>query len=285
VFLKFPPVAGDTPLEARERAWAMGQDMEKRINADNTFVTPNYLELEKAYAPFYMLSKKRYAGVKYEGGNNINGKQDFTGIELVRRDNCKLLKRTQEMFFEQLLLNSSPIGAAKSLLKNIKELMTGKIPLDMLIISKKLAKLNYAGNQVHAHLNDRIRERMPALVYKVGSRIPYVIIAGRGQLYERGEDVQYVKDNCLAIDYQYYLAKQIVGPMMRLLVPLFGQTNSNLFFERAQNGAIHQHFTSNKVDWIPPLLGDVEEEKKKKKRKAPIQKNSLSNYFSKKSKQ
>ena len=280
--MKYPSVPGETPLEARERAWAMGTDMENRINADGTFKSPNYLELEKQFAPFYLLSKKRYSGLKFEGGDNINGKQSFTGLEIVRRDNCKLLKQTQEQFFEQLLRNISPEGAAKSLLKNIKDLMSGKIGLDMLTISKKLAKANYAGNQIHASLNDRIRERTPALAYAVGERIPYVVIAGRGQLYDRGEDPTFVKENFLAIDRQYYLIKQIVGPMTRLLVPLFGRKNTQLFFERAQNGAIHSHFKSNKEDWIPPLLGDEVEEKKTKKRKAPPpQKNNLQNYFKK----
>jgi len=284
VFVLFPPVPGETPLEARERAWAMAGDMEERINKDGTFKSPNFLEREKAYSPFYLLSKKRYAGMKYVD-DMTKGKQDFTGLEIVRRDNCKLLKHTQEQFFEQLLQNISPNGAAKSLLNNIKELMTGKVPLDMLTISKKLAKAKYAGNQVHVSLNERIRERTPALAYSVGSRIPYVVIAGHGQLYERGEDVQFVKDNFLAIDYQYYLAKQLVQPMTRLLEPLFGRKHTKLFFERAQNGAIHSHFKSNKEDWIPPLLGDEVEEPKKKKRKKPPQKNNLTNYFSKKSKQ
>ena len=239
------------------------------------------MELEKQMAPFFLLSKKRYAGMLFAGGDNINGKQSFTGLEIVRRDNCKLLKQTQTEFFQEILQNISPEGAARSLLKNIKDLMTGKVPLEMLTISKKLAKAKYAGNQIHVSLNDRIRERTPALAYSVGSRVPYVVVAGPGPLYERGENPQFVKDNFLAIDRQYYFTKQIMGPMTRLLVPLFGHKNTKIFFERAQQGAIHIHFKSNKEDWIPPLLGEEEEKKVTKKRKAPPQKNNLQNYFKK----
>jgi len=238
------------------------------------------LELEKAYGPFFLLSKKRYAGMMFSGGDNVNGKQSFTGVEIVRRDNCTLLKQTQELFFEQLLRNISPEGAAKSLLNNIKDLMSGKVPLEMLTISKKLAKAKYVNPQIHVSLNDRIRERTPALAYTVGSRIPYVVTMGRGPLFDRGEDPQFVKENFLAVDRHYYFTKQIMGPMTRLLVPLFGHKNTKIFFERAQQGALHSHFKSNREDWIPPVLGD-EEEKKTKKRKASPQKNNLQNYFKK----
>ena len=69
--------------------------------------------------------------------------------------------------------------------------------------------------------------------------------------------------------------------MTRLLEPLFGRKNTQVFFERAQNGAIHTHFESDKQDWIPPLLGDKVEKPKTKKRKPPPQKNSMMNYFKK----
>ena len=211
------------------------------------------------------------------------GNPSYTGLEIVRRDNCKLLKQTQEQFFQELLVNIDAQGATRSLLKNIKELMTGKVPLEQLVISKNLAKAKYAGNQIHVSLNERIRQREPSQVYSVGSRIPFVVIAGHKPLYDRGEDPQFVKDNFLAIDRQYYFEKQIMGPMKRLLQPLFGNKNTNLFFERAQQGALHSHFKSNREDWMPPLLSE-EEEKVSKKRKAPQQSNTMMSYFSKKSK-
>lgn len=210
------------------------------------------------------------------------GKPSYSGLEIVRRDNCKLLKKTQTEFFEKLLVHIDPRGAVGKLLENIKDLMTGKVPMDLLVISKKLAKAKYANPQPHQKLNERIAEREPTLVYKVGARIPFCYVAGPAPLNERAEDPQFIKDNCLAIDRKYYLEKQIMKPMERLLVPLFGGKNTKLFFERAQQGAIHTHFKSNKADWIPPLLCDSEEEKPSKKRKEPpAQKNTMMSYFKK----
>jgi len=74
-----------------------------------------------------------------------------------------------------------------------------------------------------------------------------------------------------------------MGPMMRLMEPLFGHKNAQTFFERAQQGAIHSYYETNREDWIPPLLGENAEpdvKVKKKKRTFVPQNNSLNNYFS-----
>jgi DNA polymerase delta subunit 1 len=231
--------------------------------------------------PFLLQGKKRYAAVKFEGSMD-NGKVSYSGLEVVRRDNCPLLKQVQTDFFKHLLEEIDPEAAAASLLNHIKQLMSGKVSLENLTISKNLSKLKYAGNQIHVSLNNRIRERTPALAYKVGERVPYVVVTGQGQLYDRGEDPTFVQENCIPIDRDYYFKKQIMGPMMRLLVPLFGITNARLFFERARSGGIHDHFKSDREDWILPVLGDKTQanatHEKSKKRKVE-QKNTLDNFL------
>jgi len=223
--------------------------------------------------------RKRYCAMKYEFDME-KGKPSFSGLEIVRRDNCKLLKQVQTDFFDHLLKNIDPTGAAKSLLEHIQRLMSGKVSFEDLTISKNLAKLKYAGNQIHVSLNERILARTPAKVYKVGERIPYVVVTGPGQLYERGEDPEYAKKMRYPVDRAYYFEKQIKGPMTRLLAPLFGRANTELFFERARGGGIHDYYESNREDWIPPVLGDkLDTTEKKKKRKPEVQTNTLHSFF------
>ena len=106
------------------------------------------------------------------------------------------------------------------------------------------------------------------------------MIRGKGQLYERGEDPKYVKDNCIPVDRNWYYSKQIMQPMERLLIPLFGNVNTRLFFERAQQGGMHSFFKSDREDWIPPLLKDKNDASaKSKKRKAGSQTNTIGSYF------
>tara|TARA_B100000795_G_C22635206_1_gene374205 strand:+ start:89 stop:268 length:180 start_codon:yes stop_codon:yes gene_type:complete len=45
--LTFPPVEGETPLEARQRTLKLAQEMEEKINGDDgPFIKPNFLEYE-----------------------------------------------------------------------------------------------------------------------------------------------------------------------------------------------------------------------------------------------
>lgn len=232
--------------------------------------------------PFLLQGKKRYAAVKFEG-NMDKGKVSYSGLEVVRRDNCPLLKTIQTDFFKHLLEDIDPNGAATSLLNHIQNLMAGKVSFEDLTISKNLSKLKYAGNQIHVSLNERIRARTPALAYSVGSRIPYVVVTGRGELYERGEDPVYAKEHCYPIDKNYYFQKQIVGPMMRLMTPLFGFANAKLFFERSRGTGLHTHFSTSHSNWIPPILGDtdtaIREIKKKVKRDPDVQTSTLHSFF------
>lgn len=46
VFVKFPKVDGETPLESRQRTLRLAQEMEQKINFDGTFKAPNFLEYE-----------------------------------------------------------------------------------------------------------------------------------------------------------------------------------------------------------------------------------------------
>ena len=167
-------------------------------------------------------------------------------------------------------------------LEFIQKLVRRKIPLEDLVISKTFSKEHYVNPQVHVNLNDRIKKRDPTQAYALGQRIPFIITQGRGKLFERGESLQYIKDNCIPWDAEYYLDRQLKMPMTRLLVPLVGAVNGRLFFERARGDGLHNHFNSNKELWIPPVLENLEttvQEIKKKKRKAPVQKNTIDSFF------
>ena len=54
---------------------------------------PMYLEYEKTFMPFVLLSKKRYVGTLYEDDPN-KGYLKYMGLSLKRRDSCDYLKDT-----------------------------------------------------------------------------------------------------------------------------------------------------------------------------------------------
>ena len=69
----------------------------------------------------------------------------------------------------------------------------------------------------------------------IGTRIPFVIIAGKGLFVERAEDPDYVREHNVPIDVDYYIKKQILPPVERIL-GVFGVKISSLDFDSKQKG-------------------------------------------------
>ena len=69
----------------------------------------------------------------------------------------------------------------------------------------------------------------------IGTRIPFVITAGKGLFVDRAEDPDYVRDHKVSIDVDYYVKKQILPPVERIL-EVFGVKMSSLDFDAKQKG-------------------------------------------------
>ena len=259
VFVQYPAVDGETPLEARRRAHRISVEAQRAISgSDGIFQSPIVLEYEKVLEPFLLLGKKRYCARQFE-----TDMQDFTlsytGIELKRRDNAPVLGRTQREFLEALLLEQDFRSAMQTVQRNVRRLVTRDVPLEELIISKKLAKSGYKTAQIHSNLNERIRARSPAKAYHLGDRIPFVVVNnGAKAVTDRGEDPDYVREHQVPIDTQYYVVKQLRVPMSRLIVPLVGKRAFDKFFDMARGGAADRFFASSLQGYIPPLLTSSE---------------------------
>jgi DNA polymerase I len=65
------------------------------------------------------------------------------------------------------------------------------------------------------------------IVANVGDRIPFVILAGNAIFVERAEDPEYAKKKKLPLDVDYYINKQILPPVERILSD-FGVTREML---------------------------------------------------------
>jgi DNA polymerase I len=61
----------------------------------------------------------------------------------------------------------------------------------------------------------------------VGDRVPFVIVRGKELFVDRAEDPSYALENDLKIDTDYYIEKQILPPVLRLLSP-FGVSREQL---------------------------------------------------------
>ena len=228
--------------------------------------------------------------MKYEF-DITKGKVSYSGVEAKRRDNAIFLRDTQLQFFDKLLKGVDPHGALVSLHGRIRTLVLGQAQIDDLIISKKYAKNNYKSPQIHVNVNDEIKRRSPGDAYRLGERIPYLVIKRKGKkLFECGIDPRLYKSQPenYHIDIGYYYEKGLKKPMERLLIPLIGAQNAALFLQRARGGRMDAFAKTGAGAWIPPLLTDKMEEEVEEdvpeppKKKTKLKPTNIMSFFSKK---
>lgn len=166
------------------------------------------LELEGYYDRGFFVSKKRYA-VIYEGEITVKG------LELVRRDWAPVAKNTQHDVLEAILKDASPTKAKKVVKNVIKELNSGNVPMEDLVIHTKLTKKpeNYKQNAPHVLAAEKLR--LHGQKVTSGTIIRYVITKGNEPISKRAEPVEYIGDK--EYDPEYYIQNQVLPATLRIL--------------------------------------------------------------------
>lgn len=106
--------------------------------------------------------------------------------------------------------------------ETISELLQNKVDMSKLVITKALAKDDYANKQPHVELAARMRKRDPGSAPGLGDRVAYVMIKGAAgsKNFERSEDPIYVLEHNVPIDTKYYLDNQLAKPLGRIFEPI-----------------------------------------------------------------
>ncbi|WVQ62616.1 uncharacterized protein L199_000763 [Kwoniella botswanensis] len=193
------------------------------------FIRPIKLEFEKVYFPYLLISKKRYAGLYWTKPEKYD-KMDTKGIETVRRDNCRLVSTVIETCLFKMLIDRDVKGAEEYVKQTISDLLQNKVDMSQLVITKALAKADYAAKQAHVELAERMRKRDAGSAPSLGDRVAYVIIKGvkGAAAYEKSEDPLYVLEHNVPIDTRYYLENQLSKPLMRIFEPILGEKANSL---------------------------------------------------------
>jgi len=185
---------------------------------------PHDLEYEKTFFPFLILTKKRYVGNKYEEDPD-KYKQDYNGIVLKRRDNAPIVKKICGGIINCLINERNPEGARKYTIECLDRMIQGKYNIKYFITSKTLKmKSSYVDWTRIAHivLADRIEKRDPGNAPQSGDRIEYIAVKVPGLRRdalqgERIETPQFIKENKMKIDYEFYITNQIMKPALQFL--------------------------------------------------------------------
>ena len=181
---------------------------------------PMKLAFENYIKRILVIAKKRYSMLTEEDNGDL--RIINKGIEVVRRDWTNMTSDMLTLIIDKLLKEkdvNKGIKESIEIVKNeIKMLKNNEIDLDKLILTNKLTKpiTSYDNKEPHVSVAIKMAERGKRS--EVGTRIEYIIIDnGEKLVSKQAEEADYVKEKGLKIDYEYYINKQILNPVMRIL--------------------------------------------------------------------
>jgi DNA polymerase I len=191
-----------------------------------TLPSPMELEFESVAKRILLLAKKRYAYHLFEpSGDGWKNKIKVKGLETVRRDWCELTSDTLKKVLDKILKEGDVDGAQDYVdgvvdkVKHVNEDQDEDL-INMLVMTKTFSKPmdEYKNAQPHLTVVKKLEKRT-GVSPTIGTRIPYLITAGKGKMVDKAEDPEYVKQYPFknAIDTKYYINKQIVPPTKRIL--------------------------------------------------------------------
>jgi hypothetical protein len=212
------------------------------------------LDTEKAYWPYVLFRKKRYAGRMW----TLEGKPpyiDAKGVEVKRRDNWAGMRKTYKACLEAMMERMDIDAVKDIILRLVCDLKGDRVSLDDYKISKSL-KRDYSkckSPPPHVVVRDKIAKRNPGSEPLAGNRV-YFVITIDDRLKKksaRAEDPAYVAANprLARIDRLYYL-DSLRNPFGALLEPCFDNPEQ-LFTDAAFFIANQQKGQEPITRWLP----------------------------------
>jgi DNA polymerase I len=204
-----------------DRAELVGRKIAEIVTS--SLLKPMELVFDSFAKRAIFIAKKRYALLICE--KTPEGLRDairVKGMETIRRDWCELTTKTVEKVLELVLKEGNVDGAVKhveNVINSIRSMDARKNPemFEDLILTRQYTKKveSYKSRQPHITVIEKLKKR--GIIANVGDRIPFVILEGNGLFVDRAEDPEYARQNNKAIDIDYYINKQILPPVERIL--------------------------------------------------------------------
>jgi DNA polymerase delta subunit 1 len=142
VAMPLPPdvaaVQADAIATLEQRALTLSARVNARLQA------PKKIEYEKTFSTMLLLSKKRYAGLKFEAGFRFDGTMtpsvDAKGVQSVRRDGCPLVRDLVGDIIRSILDTGAEVDAVALVRRCIERILEDRVPLEQYAVKKTLRK-------------------------------------------------------------------------------------------------------------------------------------------------
>lgn len=227
----------DTGCETYEDAIKIGQNFKKLVNDRYKLLE---IDIDNVFKKLLLHAKKKYAALNVS--IDKDGKEhtilEVKGLDMKRREYCPLSKDISTHILNTILSDVDPESALQEIYAYLEDIKTkieeNSIRIDKYKINTKLSKdpKAYPGGKTMPAVQVALRMREAGRVVKAGTVITFIITKPQ---IKNGEMVQshpaeraYAltevigKDTKLAPDPEYYLEKQIMAPVERLLERIEG---------------------------------------------------------------
>ncbi|KAI0321598.1 hypothetical protein OF83DRAFT_251189 [Amylostereum chailletii] len=198
------------------------------------------IDLDCVFQRLLLLQKKKYAALKVEeGGSRVS--TEVKGLDMKRREYSALSKSVSQYVLDQILSGE----ATEIVVERIHEYLTeisqdirgGKVKLDEFIIFKRLGKApeDYPDAKSQPHVQVALKMKARGSSTRAGDVIPYIFCEGDSsdtskvsQADRARHPDELRRSSELKIDYEYYLAHQVLPPIERLCDPIEGTDRARL---------------------------------------------------------
>jgi len=171
-------------------------------------------------------AKKKYALLRKDGSLKI------TGFETVRRNWSPLAKEVQEKVLE-LVLQEKVQEALKYVKDTIKELRSGKVALERLILKTQITRelSSYSSFAPHVKVAQEMKER--GINIDAGTIVSFIVVKGKGLVRDRAK----IPADVAAGEYdaEYYVDHQLI-PAVSSIFAVLGHNEEAVFKESSQTG-------------------------------------------------
>jgi len=218
----------------------IGNEFKKLVNERYKLLE---IDIDGVFERMLLLQKKKYAALKVDGMTQTRV-VEVKGLDMKRREYCKLSKDASQYILEQVLSGLSTELVVEKIHEYLTELgqsvKEGKKDLDDFIIHKKLGKdpKDYPDVKSQPHVQVALRMKLKGNVTpKAGDVIPFIFCLGEdGSSSSRSAQADKARhpddlrraDSPWKIDYEYYLSLQVLPPIERMCDPIEGTDRCRL---------------------------------------------------------
>ncbi|KAI0048775.1 hypothetical protein FA95DRAFT_1678116 [Auriscalpium vulgare] len=198
------------------------------------------IDLDGIFQRLLLLQKKKYAAIKVEEGARTS--TEVKGLDMKRREYCALSKAVSQYILDQILSGEPTEIVVERIHEYLtttgEEVRAGKTKLDEFIIFKRLGKdpEAYPDAKSQPHVQVALKMKARSATARAGDVIPYIFCLGETEEASKTAqaDRAHHPDELrragaeLKIDYDYYLAHQVLPPIERLCEPIEGTDRARL---------------------------------------------------------